>query len=108
MSAVLFDYIDASSAGMAERYLREQLKRSTIDGARRRETDFRAVRDPLLRSLPDAYSLGMFARLMRALGRFLAWVTEVVGQLGGALNGGRSADKYATKLSEQPRDEYRP
>jgi hypothetical protein len=68
----------------------------------------RPQKDPLLPALPDAYSLGMSARLMRALGRFLPWVTEVVGQVGGALNGGRSADKYATKLYERPRDEYHP
>jgi hypothetical protein len=50
----------------------------------------------------------MFARLMRSLGRFLAWVADVVKQVGEAANGGRAADTYATKLYEQPRDDYRP
>lgn len=50
----------------------------------------------------------VFARLMRRLGRVLAWVADVVTQVGGAVNGGRSADKYAAKLYEQPRDDYRP
>jgi len=54
------------------------------------------------------YREGMFARLMRSLGRFLFWVGDVVKQVGGALNGGRSADKYASKLYEQRRDGYRP
>jgi len=49
----------------------------------------------------------MLARLMRSLGRFLFWVADVVKQVAGALNGGRSGDKYAAKLYEQRRD-YRP
>jgi hypothetical protein len=50
----------------------------------------------------------MLKRLARALGRFLVWVADVVKQVGGALNDGRSGDTYATKLYEHPRDEYRP
>jgi hypothetical protein len=50
----------------------------------------------------------MFARLLRGLGWLLLWVADVVKQVGGALNGGRGADTYATKLYEQPRDDYRP
>ena len=49
----------------------------------------------------------MLARLMHSLGRFLVRVADVVKQVGGAQNGGRGADKYATKLYEQRRD-YRP
>ncbi|NNC10749.1 hypothetical protein HII28_02460 [Planctomonas sp. JC2975] len=50
----------------------------------------------------------MFARLMHSLGRLRLRATDVLKQVGGALNGGRSADDYATKLYEQPRDDYRP
>jgi hypothetical protein len=53
------------------------------------------------------YGEGMLTRPMRSLGRFLVWVADVVRQVGGALNGGRGADKYAPKLYEQRRD-YRP
>lgn len=56
----------------------------------------------------QAYGQGMLKRLARALGRFLAWVADVVKQVGGALNDGRSGDTYATKLYEHPRDDYRP
>jgi hypothetical protein len=45
---------------------------------------------------------------MRSLGRFLAWVADVVKQSGGAVNGGPSADTNANRLYEQPRDDYRP
>lgn len=50
----------------------------------------------------------MFARLGHSLGRFAAWVADVVKQVGGAANGGRDADEYATKLYQQPRDDCRP
>jgi hypothetical protein len=50
----------------------------------------------------------MFTRAMRSVGRFLAWVAGVLTQLGGALNGGRGADRYANKFYEQPQDDYRP
>ena len=46
--------------------------------------------------------------VLRAIGRFLAWIADVVKQVGGALNGGRGADTYAAKFYEQPRDDYRP
>jgi hypothetical protein len=49
----------------------------------------------------------MLTRLMRSLGRFLSWVADVVKRVGGALNGGRGADRYAAKLYEERRD-YRP
>jgi hypothetical protein len=50
----------------------------------------------------------MIGRIGHAVGVFLAWVARVVMRVGGALNGGRSADEYARKLYEQPRDDYRP
>jgi hypothetical protein len=50
----------------------------------------------------------MLARRWRLLGIFLQWAAEVLKQVGGALNGGRSGDKLATKLYETPRDDYRP
>jgi len=42
------------------------------------------------------------------VGRFFRWVADVVKQVGGALNGGRSADASSSKLYEERRDEYRP
>jgi len=50
----------------------------------------------------------MSGRLWRLLGRISSWIAGVVKQVGGGLNGGRNADEYASKLYEQPRDEYRP
>jgi hypothetical protein len=50
----------------------------------------------------------MFTGLRRGLSHFAGWMAGVVRQLGGALNGGRNSDSSATKLYEQPRDEYRP
>ena len=55
-----------------------------------------------------AYRETVMARLWRWLGRFSSWMAGVVKQVGGGLNGGRDADEYASKLYEQPRDEYRP
>jgi hypothetical protein len=42
------------------------------------------------------------------VGRAVFWLGRVIGQLGGALNGGRNADTSAAKIYERPRDEYRP
>ena len=50
----------------------------------------------------------MLVRLWRFPGVFLQWVAQVLQQVGGSLNDGRSGDRLASKLYEKPRDEYRP
>jgi ADP-ribose pyrophosphatase YjhB (NUDIX family) len=72
------------------------------------ETDTHVAQgDPLPRDFRTRCLGNMFARLMRSLGRILAWVADDVKQVGGAANGGRGADTYASKLYEQPRNDYR-